>query len=142
MTLLGIGSSVHLMWCFAAGLLIACIYGFYVRCVIGKLVRGLAREDAFDEHSAIELSSIGCGGALFTFALRKGTALSEAVVPTEDGKRYYIQPEMKEKTLAKYGAKGGSLISLLVTIVAAFIAAVLCAALLPWATKIFKDLMG
>ena len=142
MNLLGINSSEHLLWCFAAGLMIACLYGFYVKCVIGKLVRGLAREDAFDEYSAVELSSVGCGGALFKFALRKGTSLSEAIVPAEDGKRYYIQPDLKEKTLAKYGANGGSLISLLLTLVAAFIAAVLCAALLPWATDVFKGLIG
>ncbi|MBQ3081450.1 MAG: hypothetical protein IJC49_03255 [Clostridia bacterium] len=142
MNLLGIASGEHLLWCFAAGLMIACVYGFYAKCVIGKLIRGLAREDACDEHSAVTLNSLGCGGPLFGFALRKGTALSESVIATEDGERYYLLPEAKEKMLAKYGANSSTLISLVVTLLAAVIAAILCAALLPWATDLFKGLIG
>lgn len=122
--------------------MIACVYGFYVKCVIGKLIRGLAREDASDEHSAVTLRSLGCGSFLFKFALRKGTTLSEAVVATEDGERYYLLPETKEKMLAKYGANSASLMSLVLTLLAAVIAAILCAALLPWATDMFKGLIA
>lgn len=140
MNILGIKSGEHLLWCFAAGLMIACMYGFYVKCIIGKLVRGLAAEDATDEATAITLKSIGCGSFLFKFALRKGTSLSEAVIAVDEGERYYLNPELKEKVLAKYGAGSGSLISLVVTLVGAVIAAMLCAALLPWMVDIFKGL--
>ncbi len=142
MNILGIKSGEHLLWCFAAGLIIACAYGFYVKCVIGKLVRGLAAEDAVDDVSAVTLKSIGCGSFLFKLALRKGTSLSEAVLASEDGERYYLAPELKEKTLAKYGANSSSLISLVVALLGAAIAAVLCAALLPWAVEVFKGLVA
>jgi len=137
---LGIQSGTHLLWCFAAGLMVACIYGFYVKCVTGKLIRGLVREDACDETSAVTLKSIGCGASLYRFVLRGGTSLAAAVIAVDGGARYYLDPEQKEKMLAKYGAGSYSLFSLVLTLLAALLVTVLCAALLPWAIDAFKGL--
>lgn len=142
MNLLGIKNGEHLLWCFAAGLLAACVYGFYAKCVIGKLIRGLAREDAVDEESALELKKIGCGSFIFKLALRKGSSLSESVIATENGKRYYLLPESKDKMLSKYGANSGSLLSLVLTLLVALVVAIICAALLPWITDIYKGLVA
>jgi len=139
--LLGIKNGEHLLWCFAAGLIAACVYGFFAKCVIGKLIRGLAREDASDEQSAIFLKSIGCGGFIFKLVLSKGSTLSDSVIATEDG-RYYLLPENKDKMLSKYGANSGSLISLVLTLLVALVVAILCAALLPWITDLYKGLAG
>lgn len=142
MNILGIKNGEHLLWCFAAGLFAACIYGFYAKCVVGKLIRGLAREDAADEGSAVTLKQIGCGIFIFKLALRKGSSLSESVIATEDGKRYYLLPESKDKMLSKYGANSGSLLSLVLTLLIAAVVAIICAALLPWVTDMYKGLVG
>ncbi len=139
--ILGIESGVHLLWCFAAGFMVACIYAFYTKCVTGKLIRGLVREDACDAASALTLNQLGCKGALYRFALRKGASLSDSVIAVEDGeneKRFYLKPEEKEKMLMKYGAGSISFLSLILTLLAALVAACIGAILLPTITQYFK----
>lgn len=144
MDILGIQSAQHLLWCFAAGFMVACVYAFYVKCVTGKLVRTLAREDACDEGSALTLKEIGCSSGVYRFALRKGTSLSESIVaanPDEAEKRYYIKPEAKEKLLSKYGANSRGLLSLILTLLAALVAACVGAMMLPFVTDYFDKIM-
>lgn len=135
---LGIETGEQLLWCFAIGFMVACVYAFCVKCFTGRLVRALVREEAQDEASALTLAQISCSGFLYRFALRGGSTLSRSVVvadPKEAEKRYYILPEEKDKLLSKYGADAGSLLSLVLTLLAAFIAAVIGSALLPVVTE-------
>lgn len=144
MGILGIQSAQHLLWCFAIGFMVACVYAFYVKCVTGKLIRALVREDACDSASALTLAELGCTGAAYRFALRKGASLSEAVLvanPDQGEKRYYIKPEEREKLLSKYGANARGLLSLVLTLLAALIAACIGAMLLPVITGYFEGIM-
>lgn len=143
MGILGIKSGEHLLWCFAIGFMVACVYAFCVKCVTGKLIRALVREDACNEASALTLAQLGCKGAFYRFALRKGTSLSEAVVTADENdaeKRYYLKPDEKEKMLLKYGAGTNGMFSLLLTLLAAMVAAIIGAMLLPVISGYFGNL--
>lgn len=130
----GIDTLSQLLWCFAIGFMVACVYAFFVKCFIGRLVRALVREEAQDEASALTLAQLSCRGFMYRFALRGGSTLSRSIAvadPKEIEKRYYILPEEKDKLLSKYGADAGSLVSLLLTLLAALIAAAIGSLLMP-----------
>lgn len=134
----GIDTLSQLLWCFAIGFMVACVYAFFVKCVIGKLVRTLAREEAQDKASALSLARISCRGFIYRFALRSGSTLSRSIAvadPDEAEKRYYILPEEKDKLLSKYGANAGSLVSLLLTLFVALIATVIGSLLMPFISE-------
>lgn len=134
----GIDTLSQLLWCFAIGFMVACVYAFCVKCFTGRLVRALVREEAQDEASALTLAQISCGGFLYRFALRGGSTLSRSIAvadPKEAEKRYYILPEEKEKLLSKYGADAGSLASLLLTLLVALIATAIGALLMPFVSE-------
>ncbi len=137
MNILGISSGTQLWWCFAIGFMTACVWAFFAKFFAGRLVCALVREDACDEASAKTLAQLGCSGPAYRFALRRGTALAEAVPEASgDGleKRYYLKPEAKEKMLMKYGKENRGFLSLILTLLAALIAASIVAMLLPFVT--------
>lgn len=127
MKLLGISSGQTFVWCAAGGVIAACVGTFYSKAIVGKIVRGLIREEAFDEETAKSLADIGCKGPLYRFHLRKGTAQNGAILQAAEG-RYYLDKGRVEKLAAKYGVEEPSLGGLLAALGAASLAGVLIAA--------------
>ncbi len=126
MKLLGISSGQTFVWCVAGGVLAACVGTFYSKAIVGKIVRGLVKEEAFDENSAKRLEDIGCKGPLYRFHLRKGTAQNGAIMQGAKGK-YYIDSGKVDKLVAKYGTKEPSFAGLCAALGVACLAGVLFA---------------
>lgn len=130
MKVIGMESAEMLMWCFAGGVIIACIYAFYAKGIIGKLIRALIKANAFDEASAVLPESVGCKSFIYRYIMRGGSIQNGAVVCIEGGK-CYINSNCKEKMLSKFGKSEASVIQLAIVLVLVIVAVVLIAALYP-----------
>lgn len=139
MNVIGLDSVETLIWCFAGGVVAACVYAFYAKGVIGKLIRALIAKNAFDEASAVTAEAAGCKSFIYRFALRKGSIQNGAVTATADG-RYYVTSDAKDKLLSKYGSGSDSLLQLVLVLVLVIVAVVLIAALYPMVAERFVDM--
>ncbi len=140
MGVLGIISSEHFMWCIAIGIGVACVYGYYIRGVLGRLVRRLLEAEAFNQESAVSPADVDCTGLLYKFALRKKSHFREHV-QIADGK-CYVKAEDAEKLAAKYGNTEGSVLSLLVTLCVFLIVACIVAAFMPQIEAFVKGIFS
>lgn len=131
MNILGIDSVKTLIWCFAVGIAVAAAYTYYVKGIVGKLVRALVREEAYDGESAKSLEALGCGGFIYRFILRKGQADNGYVLCTED-RRVYLLKDKADRLLAKHGSNEVSATSYILVFVILIVVMALVTALYPY----------
>jgi len=137
--MLGISSPVHLMWCFAIGALIACVYAFYVKYVTGRLINALIEQSAFSEASAKTLAELGLQAFPYKFALRKSSYLSKAVISSDtERNRFFVPEKNAEKLLIKYKSDRSTVFALLVTLFLIIFVAVILSWVLPPIIDYFK----
>lgn len=113
-----------LIWSFFAGICFALIYAYYVKHVIGSLVRFLIDNKCFsieDAKKAPEMNALD--KMLLNFALRKNSSVYDIISVSDDDK-YYITENKKEKARKKYKGDVRS-VHLIIAIVALFAAALL-----------------
>lgn len=128
-----------LIWCFAGGIVVACLYAFYAKAIVGKLIRALVKGGAIGEEKAVALDAVGCGGFIYRFIMRGGTLQNGAVLSTGDEK-CYIKPGCEEKLLSKFGRDDASILSLAIVLTMTIVAVLLIAALYPTIADLFVDM--
>ncbi len=141
MTVIGILSSSHFMWCICIGIGVACVYAYYVRGVLGKIVRALIESNAFDEATAVSPSELELDGFIYKFALRKRSHFRESVKTTEDG-RFFVEKDSVEKLSAKYGETDTGVTALLLTLCAFLVVACIISAFMPQIELLVKGLFS
>ena len=142
MTVIGILSSKHFLWCIFCGIIIACVYAYYVRGVLGRLVRALIQNEAFDEETALTPAELGLSGFAYKFALRKKSNFREHIKVVGKEKRCYVEPEKVEKLSKKYGENDMGITSLLLTLCAFLLVGCIIAAVLPEIELLIKGLVS
>lgn len=107
-----------IIWSFVIGVCVAAVYTFYIKKVLGDLVRKLIAIDACSPETAISLDRIHYKmNSIVQSALRRKGNFAETVKVTESG-LYYINPEMLKKAKAKYKNDFMPIIFLAVLIIA------------------------
>ncbi len=142
MTVIGILSSKHFLWCICGGIILACVYAYYVREVLGKLVRALIENEAFDEETALTPAEMGLNGTIYRFALRKRSHFRDHVKTVGKENRCYIDNDSVEKLSKKYGESDTGVTSLLLTLCAFLLVGCIIAAFLPEIELLLKGLMS
>ena len=111
------------------GVIIATLIAYYHKTILGSVVRALAKASAFDEESAVTLSSLSLKGcSFFEKKLKKDSTLSRKIKSvTAEGEetRYYISDENREAFIKRYSSDGSDLKYLIITLVITI--AVMCA---------------
>ncbi|HOJ48775.1 MAG TPA: hypothetical protein PLD48_07920 [Bacillota bacterium] len=91
-----------IIWAFVIGVGLAAVYTFYIKKVLGDLVRRLIAIDACSPETAISLEKINYKmNAIVQTELKRNGSYAETVKVTESG-LYYINPEMLAKAKTKY----------------------------------------
>lgn len=125
------------IWCMFIGLMLAAIYMFYQKKVIGAFVRALLGTGASDQDSAKTLKELGFEGNLpVRSALRGSGVLRKLVwetgdnyIENEDGVKYsarqtpmdvntarfYINEENRVRAELRYNEKGSDIFMLIIT---------------------------
>ncbi len=142
MGIIGILSSSHFMWCICAGIAASCVYAFYVRGVLGRLIRALIESEAFSEETAVTAAELGLDGAIYRFALRKRSHFRDHVKVVGEEKRCFVEKENVDKLMAKYGRTDTGVTSLLLTLCAFLVVACIIAAFLPQIELFVKSLIS
>lgn len=141
------------IWCMFIGLMLATIFMYYQKRVIGAFVRKLLSSDATDQASAKTLSELGYArNYSIRSALRGGGALRKLVwengdnyVENESGikysarqtpmdintARFYIPEDNRIRAELRYSAKGSDIFMLIITAVVSLMIAYLAATYLP-----------
>lgn len=141
------------IWCIYIGLMIAVIFMFYQRQVIGAFVRALLKADAADAASAKTLNDLGFSKNYpVRNALRKGGVLRKLVWESEDNyienengvlisarqkpmdvntARFYINDDNRIRAELRYSAKGSDIFMLIITALVALMLAYLAVTFLP-----------
>ncbi|MGI6716440.1 MAG: hypothetical protein ACOX3X_04495 [Eubacteriales bacterium] len=115
---------------FIVGVTFSAVYTYYVKAVLGSLVRGLFERNAFDEASAVTIEEAGCKNSIFLkYSLRPGTDFSETV-RSVNGK-YYIPEDKIDKAENKYKSEGITVFVVLLTILAFAIITLVCIYVFP-----------
>ena len=82
---------------FILGVTVSAVYTYYVKSVLGRLVRGLFQANAFDEETAVTIEEAGCKNNFFIrYSLGPGTDFSETV--KKSGSTYPRRQNRKRKT--------------------------------------------
>ena len=133
--------STMLIWSFFAGVCIALLYAYYVKHVIGSVIRYLIEKECFSEESAKELPETNAFDSLMLkIALRKNAGIYQTVSVCE-GNRYFITEDKKEKARRKY--KGDVKLYQIIAAAAAFlIAALLISYFFDNIYKFFEDMIN
>ncbi|MBR5817044.1 MAG: hypothetical protein IKY62_00205 [Clostridia bacterium] len=110
-----------IVFCLVAGILIAFFWNFLTRALFGALVASLVEKGAQSEDSALTLQEIGIKNkTLVDFALSRKSTLSRLVsvkAPQGDEEiKYFIPAEKREKAKSIYGARQGTLLSLVIAL--------------------------
>lgn len=120
---------------FIAGFALATVITYYNKRFLGRLVRALLGIDATSPETAVKVSELNIKmSPALKHALRPGTAFSQIVIATSDG-RYYIAPERKELAKAKYHDEGVTIVFVLIMLL------ILSAAALA-AVYVFPEVLG
>lgn len=69
----------QLIWSLALGIFLASVCTYYVKAVLGKIVRALIEARAHDEQSAKSLKELDCDNFFARFSLREGSSFSRTV---------------------------------------------------------------
>lgn len=120
----------QIFWAFIIGVVIAAVYTFYTKKILGGFVRALLDANAFSESTAVSFEDLDYKPNFFLkYSLRDGSAFSDTV-KNKDGK-YYIPEEKIEKAESKYKGESITVLILLVSIFAFALIALLCIYLFP-----------
>ena len=91
-----------LIWSFFVGICVALLFAYYVKHVVGGIVRYLLENGCRSEETAKELPGTNAfDGLLRKLALRNGSGLYQTV-GVFDGNKYYIFGDEAEKARKKY----------------------------------------
>ena len=124
---------------FILGVTVSAVYTYYVKSVLGRLVRGLFEANAFDEETAVTIEEAGCKNNFFIrYSLRPGTDFSETV-KNANGK-YYIPEDKIEKAENKYQNEGITIYVVLLTILAFAVITLVCIYVFPDLFEIVKNI--
>lgn len=129
----------QILWAFIVGVGIATIYTFYIRKVLGGLVRKLIAIDACSPEAAISLENINYKmNSLVKYSLRKGTEFSQTVLINEKG-LYYINPEYLDKAKLKYKEEGTSVFLMFIILIVLAAVALISTYIYPQAIESLED---
>lgn len=154
-------SSMELViWCMFIGLVLASIFMFYQKKVIGAFVRALLNAQASDSSSAKTLNELGFARNFpVRSALRGGGALRKLVwemgdnyLENENGVKYsarqtpldvntarfYITEENRIRAELRYNDKGTDIFMLIITVLVFLMVAYLAATYLPDLLKLIE----
>lgn len=148
------------IWCMYVGLMLASVFMYYQKKVIGAFVRALLKEQAHDKQSAKTLVDLGFSknGAVRS-ALRGSGALRKLVWETEDNYvenesgvmisarekpldvntgRFYIPEDKRIRAELRYSDKGTDIFMLIITALVFLMIAYLAVNYLPNLLEWFK----
>jgi len=145
------------------GLIIASLFTFYNRRVLGGFVRKLDSEGALAPENAKTLDELGYGKNFFVKqSLRRGYSLRKVInyVPDDDSRSggnlaraaairekvdfdkdsFYLPEEKRDLTVQRFRAQGSGVLSIVLLAVLGLIAAVLILKLSPFVVNIFESI--
>ena len=144
------------LWCIYIGVVLASVYTYYQRNLVGRLVLALLEKECHSPESAATLADLGLERSVFIRkALRPSSVLSRFILAhhpntNPDGKksafdftttRFYIPPEKKEKAV-RYNRAGSTWLSVLLAVVGGLVFVLLGYLLIPYFSSLLNDLFA
>ena len=100
-----------LVWSLGIGICLCNFYIFYNKAVLGRMVRGLIKRQAFAPDNALSLAELGLDKNAFVSGAvkKKSSALYGVIEQIDDKNAYYIPESKKEKADKLFSTKESSL---------------------------------
>ena len=128
------------VWSFGIGIWLCNFYIYYNRVILGKFIRFLMKQCAFDEQSALTLEESGfANNHMLVGALKKGSATLYGVVHVTEEKAYYIPEEKKKKADKMFASEGTSLVIAIAASIVILLASYAVALALPWVISVVEN---
>lgn len=152
------------IWCMFIGIMLASVFMFYQKKVIGAFVRALLKAEASDLSSAKSLTELGFARSYpVRSALRGGGALRKLVWESNDNyienekgvkysarqtpmdvntARFYISEENRIRAELRYSEKGSDIFMLIISALVFLMLAYLAVTFLPDLLDLLKNNIG
>ena len=131
-----------IVWSLFIGFVIAIGVCIYNKLVLGSVVGGIIKREAFSEGTALTISELGCANPLVKFALRKNSSFrrivrmagdtdAECAAESFDCAKFYIPEDRVHRAEVIYGRNGMTVGTVLLSIAAFFALALLAFWVIP-----------
>ena len=151
-----------ILWCVYAGIVLAALYAYYQKNLIGRLVRALLENTCDSPKSAKTLGELGLEKDVFVRnALHPKSTLTRLVSSTEEpvesqrirgrkqkpafsfeSARFYISPDKKDEAMLAYDHQGTTLLSLVFAIVGGLLIIAVGYYLVPYLSSLFTQIFS